>query len=91
MSHYGGAWPVMDAPRNGLALHQQQLLGLGAAGGAFFVPVHLLAWPTAWLVAFAADEENQSIMQQAQQTLLVLLIVGCILFIVLAKYNVRTL
>ncbi|MCC3155551.1 hypothetical protein [Hymenobacter sp. BT770] len=59
--------------------------------GAFFVPVHLLAWPTARLVAFAADEENQSIMQQAQQTLLVLLIIGFILLIVLAKYNVGTL
>ncbi len=59
--------------------------------GVFLVPVHLLAWPTARVVAFAEDEENQSILRQAQQTLLVLSVVGFILLFVLAKYNVGTL
>ena len=59
--------------------------------GAYFVPVHLLAWPTARLVAFAKEVENQPLLRQAQQRLVLLLVVGFILLVVLSKYNNGTL
>ncbi|ALW85927.1 hypothetical protein AUC43_12965 [Hymenobacter sedentarius] len=56
-----------------------------------FMSVHLLAWRTERLVAFAADAEHQAILRQAHRTLLVLVVVGLIWMVVLAKYNAGTL
>ena len=59
--------------------------------GVFFVPVHLMAWRTERVIALALDEEHQGLRQQAQRTLLVLLVVGFGWMVVAAKYNVGTL
>ena len=59
--------------------------------GVFFVPVHLMAWRTERVIALALDEEHQVLRQQAQRTLLVLLVVGFGWMVVAAKYNVGTL
>ena len=59
--------------------------------GVFFVPVHLMAWRTERVIALALDEEYQGLRQQAQRTLLVLLVVGFGWMVVAAKYNVGTL
>jgi len=56
-----------------------------------FVPVHLLAWRTERLVAFAADAEHHAILRQGQRTFLALLAVGFIWMVVAAKYNAGTL
>ena len=59
--------------------------------GVLFVPVHLLAWQTERLVAFATDTKNRAIVRQGQRTFWVLLVVGLIWLVVAAKYNTGTL
>jgi len=56
-----------------------------------FVLVHLLAWPTERVIAWALDEANQGLRQQAQRKLLVLLVVGFGWMVVAATYNAGTL
>jgi len=56
-----------------------------------FASVHLLAWPTARLVTFAANAEHHEILRQGQRIFLALLAVGVIWLVVLAKYNAGTL
>ena len=53
-----------------------------------FVPIHLLAWPTERIIAWALDEANQGLRQQAQRKLLVLLVVAFGWMVVAATYNI---
>jgi hypothetical protein len=56
-----------------------------------FMVVHLLAWRTEHVVAFATDAEHHKILRQGQRTFLALLAVGFICLVVAAKYNAGTL
>ncbi|MET4074694.1 hypothetical protein [Hymenobacter sp. UYCo722] len=58
---------------------------------SLFGVVHLLAWPTERLVAFAANAEHHVILRQGQRTFLALLAVGFLWMVVVAKYNAGTL